>query len=89
MQFSSTRSGIKMITMHVTLERLTTLHKLMVCQAQMEGGYKLRRKKKPHQGCLRKLKSFENFESLAFSLVPLIVATISAFLPHAFERKKK
>lgn len=37
-QFPSTRSGTEMITMHTTLGRLATLHKLLVCDAQMEGG---------------------------------------------------
>ena len=37
-QFSSSRSGTEMITMHITLGRLATSHKLMVCDAQMEGG---------------------------------------------------
>lgn len=71
--------------MHITFERLAILHKLMVCPAQMGGGCK----KKPHQESPRKLKGSESFKTLAFSLVPLIVATISAFLPHAFERKKR
>lgn len=57
----------------------------MVCCEQMGGGYK----KKPHQGSLRKLKGSESFKTLAFPLVPLIVATISAFLPHAFAKKKE
>lgn len=78
-----------MITVHTTLERLAILQKLMVCHVQMEGGYKLKRKKKTTSRRLKKLKGFESFKSLAFSLVPLIVTTISAFLPNAFERKKK
>lgn len=36
--------------MHITLERLVILHKLMLYHVQIEGGYKLKRKEKPHQG---------------------------------------
>lgn len=60
------------------------LPRFMVCRAQMGGGYK----NKPHEGSLRKHKAWGSFETLAFSLVPLTLATISAFLPHAFERRK-
>lgn len=68
-----------MITMHVTLERRAIVHKLLLNHVQMERWIETEERGKTTSRCLRKLKGFESFKSLTFTLVPLIVATISAF----------